>query len=134
MRLLNLGDKEIDKISTEWVKLPTDVKDKYKNVYFNMVDKRIITDRGYNLIMNLIKQHNPESSSDDNIQYVDYNEGQFKHMDKLYSMNKKQNFISNLINQAKQKGKLSKSQDYYLFFYLKNGKTPYDSKLLPNNI
>lgn len=69
-----------------------------------------------------------------NIQYVTYNEGQFRYMDKLYSMNKPSKFISNLISQAKENGRLTKSQDYYLMYYLKNGETPYDAKLLPNNI
>ena len=134
MRLLNLTDKEIDDISTEWVKLPTEIKDKYKNVYFNMVDKRVITDQRYNIIKNLIKQNNPKSSVNNNIQYVDYNEGQFKYMDTLYSINKSQNFILGLINKAKKNNRLSKSEDYYLFYYLKKGQTPYDAKLLPNNI
>lgn len=134
MRLLNLSDKEIDNISDKWVNLPTDIKDKYKNVYFNMVDKRIITDQGYHMINNLIKQHNSEASEENNIQYINYNDGQIKYMDKLYSMNKPQKFILNLINQAKKNNRLTKSQDYYLMYYLKNGQTPYDAKLLPNNI
>ena len=71
---------------------------------------------------------------ENNVQYVDYNEGQFRYMDKLYSMNHHQKFILSLINKAKEKSRLTKSQDYYLMYYLKNGETPYDAKLLPNNI
>lgn len=135
MKLIKLSDREIDKISSEWTKLPADVKDQYKNLFFNMVDKRIITDTGYNIITNLIKKHNPEPSKEEsNIQYINYNDGQFKYMDKLYSMTKPNKFISDLINKAKKNGKLTKSQDYYLMYYLKNGESPYDAKLLPNNI
>lgn len=74
------------------------------------------------------------SAMENNIQYVNYNDGQFKYMDKLYSMNKRNKFISDLIIKAKENGRLTKSQDYYLFYYLKNGQSPYDAKLLPNNI
>jgi len=69
-----------------------------------------------------------------NIQYVDYNEAQFRYMDKLYGMNKPQSFIKKLINAAKERGRLTKDQDYYLMYYLQKGQTPYDAKLLPNNI
>lgn len=69
-----------------------------------------------------------------NVQYVEYNEGQFRYINTLYGQNKPQKFILSLIEKAKEKGKLTKSQDYYLMYYLQKGETPYDSKLLPNNI
>lgn len=74
------------------------------------------------------------SAMENNVQYVDYNEGQFRYMDKLYGMNHPQKFILSLIEKAKENGKLTKSQDYYLMYYLQKGQTPYDAKLLPNNI
>lgn len=134
MQILKLTDEKIDEISKEWSKLPDDIRDKYKNVYFNMVDKRLITNHGYKLITDLIKQNNPNSETkENNIQYVDYNEGQFKYMDKLYSMNHPNKFILDLINKAKKNGKLSKKEDYFLMYYLQKGETPYSAKLLPNN-
>ena len=129
MKTVLLSDEQIDEITKEWTNLPEDIKDKFKNVYFNMVDKRKIEVQHYNYFLSLINKEKPQ---DNNIQYVEY--PSFNYIDKLYSMNKPNKFIGNLITQAKSQGKLTKSQDYYLKYYLKNGKTPYDAKLLPNNI
>ena len=132
MRLLNLSDSEIDKLYDGWKTIPVDVKKDYEKLFFNIVDNKSASETNYYTINSLIKKYNPKEES--NIQYVNYNEGQFKYMDKLYSMNKPQKFILNLINKAKQNKRLTKAQNYYLIYYLKNGETPYDAKLLPNNI
>lgn len=130
-----LTDTEFSRITNEWSKLPDDIKDKYKNLYFNVIDRLEGSGTNYEIITSLINKYNaqPSSVGNNNIEYVHYIDGQFRYMDQHYNMNKKQDFITKLINLAKKNGRLTKQQDYFLMYYLKNGDTPYHHKLLPNN-
>jgi hypothetical protein len=132
---IKLSDGQIDKIQNQWTKLPNDVKDKYKYLLFNIVDKRELSSKDLGIVNGLFNKHLPkEPTQNNNIQYVSYSDNKLQYIDQLYNINKKMNFISKLIKKANKNGKLTKSEDYYLMYYLKKGETPYHYKLLPNNI
>lgn len=122
---IKLTDSQIDEIQNQWTKLPTEVKDQYKYLLFNMVDKRVASSKDLTIVRNLFNKHLPKEPKQDNIQYVSYDANKLGYIDQLYNINKKMKFISELIKKANKNGKLTKAQDYYLMYYLKKGETPY---------
>ena len=119
-------------INEKWKKLPSNIKDKYKHIHFNLFDKQVLSMKQHQVLMELIGEKMSNKVSNDKI-WINYPDYKVKYAENIYRQSKKNKYVESLINFAKKHNKLSSKQHFQLSYYIKNGELPYQDGVLPNN-